>query len=68
MIDWFRRMDELKNTPIIIITGGEAAKYKERALAAGAVDFFHKPVDHEVLLAAIQKHLKAPIQRDPSTP
>src|SRR6266705_6800918 len=42
IINWLRRMDEAKSIPIIVITGGEAEKYKQRALAAGAVDFFHK--------------------------
>ena len=57
IMGWLRRLDEAKNIPIIIITGGEPEKYKKRALAAGAVDFFQKPVDNEQLLAAIHKAL-----------
>ena len=57
IIEWFHRMDEVKGVPIIIITAGEAAQYKERALAAGAAAFFHKPIDNDELLAAIQKIL-----------
>jgi CheY-like chemotaxis protein len=57
MIEWFSRMDEAKATPVIIITGGDVAKYKDRALAAGAVAFFHKPINNDELLATIQKIL-----------
>ena len=57
MIDWFRRMDEVKNIPIIIITGTDDAKYKDRALAAGAAAFFHKPINNDELLATIHKIL-----------
>jgi CheY-like chemotaxis protein len=57
ILEWFSRMDEAKDTPIIIITGGDAAKYKDQALAAGAVAFFHKPIDNDELIATIQKIL-----------
>ena len=57
IIQWLRRLDEGKNIPIIVITGGDAAKYKDRALAAGALAFFHKPVDDEELLETIRTTL-----------
>ena len=57
IIDWFKRMEEVKGVPIIIITAGEAAQYNDRALAAGASAFFHKPIDNDELLATIQKIL-----------
>jgi CheY-like chemotaxis protein len=57
IIQWLRRMDEVKDVPIIVITGSDAAKYRDKALAAGAIDFFHKPIDNEGLLAAIRKAL-----------
>jgi CheY-like chemotaxis protein len=57
IIQWLRRLDEARDIPIIVITGGDAAKYKDRALAEGAVAFFHKPVDNDELLATIQKIL-----------
>jgi two-component system cell cycle response regulator len=55
IIDWLRRLDEGKDVPIIIISGGDPAKYKQRALAKGAHSFFHKPIDHEELLRSIQR-------------
>ena len=57
IIEWLHRIDEAKTIPIIVITGGEPAKYKERSLAAGAVAFFQKPIDNQELLATIQKTL-----------
>jgi FixJ family two-component response regulator len=30
------------------------AQYEKRAFAKGAAAFFHKPIDHEALLAAIR--------------
>jgi CheY-like chemotaxis protein len=55
---WLRRINEARDTPIIVITGGDAMQYKERTLAAGAISFFHKPVNNEELLAAIQTALE----------
>jgi CheY-like chemotaxis protein len=57
IINWLSRMDEAKGMPIIVITGEDPSKYKERALAAGAVDFFHKPVDPAQLVESIRKAL-----------
>jgi len=57
MIEWFSRMDEVKTTPVIIMTAGDAAKYKDRALAAGAAAFFQKPINNDELLATINKIL-----------
>jgi len=57
MIPWLRRMDEAKDTPIIIITGAQTTNNKDRALQEGACAFFQKPVDHEQLFAAIREAL-----------
>jgi CheY-like chemotaxis protein len=57
IIQWLRRMDEVKDIPIIVITGSEAEKYRTRAMAEGAVGFFQKPIDHDALLATIRKTL-----------
>jgi len=60
IIEWLHRIDEAKKTPIIVITGGEPAKYKDRSLQAGAVAFFQKPINNEELLATIEKALGKP--------
>lgn len=57
IIQWLRRLEEAKDTPIIVITVGEAAKYKDRALAAGAMAFFQKPINNDELLSTIGKAL-----------
>jgi DNA-binding response OmpR family regulator len=57
ILEWLRRMDEAKGIPFIIITGGDPAQYKHRALAAGAVSFFHKPLNNDELLETIRQVL-----------
>jgi two-component system response regulator GlrR len=51
---WLRRFEGTNKLPMIIITGSNAARYKEQALAAGAVGFFTKPIDHDALREAIE--------------
>jgi DNA-binding response OmpR family regulator len=57
IMNWLKRLEEAKHIPIIVITGGDPAKSKERALAAGATSFFHKPVNDAELLAVIRRTL-----------
>jgi CheY-like chemotaxis protein len=54
---WLQRLEEAKHIPIIIITGGDPEKLKERALAAGAVSFFRKPIDSAELIEVIRRTL-----------
>jgi CheY-like chemotaxis protein len=60
IIQWLKRMEETRQIPVIIITGGEASKYKDRAIAEGAVAFFQKPVNNDELLATIGQVLGLP--------
>lgn len=57
IMDWLNRVNEKTRTPVIIITGGDPVKYKDRALAAGAVAFFQKPIGHEDLVKVIHETL-----------
>src|SRR5262245_5698120 len=57
IIQWLRRIDEAKSTPIIIISGGDASKYKDKALGEGAMAYFQKPIDNEELLSTIRSAL-----------
>lgn len=57
IINWIRRAPEFEKIPIIIISGTEPEKYRDRARAAGVVACFHKPIDKEKLLEAIQATL-----------
>jgi CheY-like chemotaxis protein len=55
IIDWIRRQEEAKDIPIFIITMGDPEQYRNRAFAKGAAAFYHKPIDHEDLLATVRK-------------
>jgi CheY-like chemotaxis protein len=57
IMNWLRRLEEAKNIPIIVITGGDPVKFKDRAIAAGATSFFHKPFENDDLLAMISQVL-----------
>jgi CheY-like chemotaxis protein len=57
IMNWLRRLEEAKKIPIVVITGGDPEKYKDRALAAGAVNFFHKPINNDELLTVIRQAL-----------
>jgi CheY-like chemotaxis protein len=57
IMQWMHRFKEAADIPVIIITAGEAAKFKERALAAGAVAFFQKPINNEEFLMTVRRIL-----------
>jgi CheY-like chemotaxis protein len=59
IMDWLHRVDESKRIPIIVITSGTGEKDKEHALAAGAVGFLQKPIDHDELLKLVRASLAA---------
>jgi CheY-like chemotaxis protein len=59
IMEWLHRVDESRKIPIIIITGGDDVKNKERAMASGAVAFFHKPINHDDLLKVVRSTLGA---------
>jgi CheY-like chemotaxis protein len=54
IMEWFHRLEAAKKIPVIIITGSEDMKYKDRAVTGGAVAFFNKPIDHDDLLKVIR--------------
>ncbi len=49
---------QIKNIPIITITGAEDDETKERAFACGATDFITKPLDKVQLKARVRAHAK----------
>jgi len=57
IMNWVHRMEEAKNTPIIVITGADPVQFEKRSLDAGAVAFFRKPVDHAGLINVIRRAL-----------
>jgi len=62
IMEWFHRLDTSKKIPIIIITGSEDPKTKERATGAGAVAFFQKPLEHDYLLKVVRATLGEPLK------
>ena len=57
IMEWFHRLDNVRKIPIVIITGSEDPKTKERATQSGAVAFFQKPIEHDNLLKIIRATL-----------
>lgn len=57
IMEWFHRLQPAKKIPVIVITGSEEVKTKERATAAGAVAFFQKPIEHDYLLKVVRATL-----------
>jgi CheY-like chemotaxis protein len=57
IIAWLQRVDEAKKIPIIVISGGDVAKFKDRSLQAGAIAYFQKPIDNEKLIELIKTTL-----------
>ncbi|MGH7973165.1 MAG: response regulator [Limisphaerales bacterium] len=55
VLDWLRRMDEARYTPIVIISRSDPDSYRERALAAGVLGFFQKPINMPELLAFLDQ-------------
>ena len=54
ILSWLRRNDGMEKIPVIVVTGGDLEKYKDRWVEAGIRDIFLKPVDHEGLIATIR--------------
>jgi DNA-binding response OmpR family regulator len=67
ILAWLQRVDEAKGTPVVVISGGEAAKFKDRSLKAGAIAYFQKPVNNDELLALIKKTLSTEPAQKPAT-
>jgi len=57
IMHWLQRMGgpRANRTPVIVMSGAEPVEIKDRCLAAGAVDYFQKPVKIPELLDAIQQ-------------
>lgn len=61
IMEWFHRLDTARKIPIIIITGSEDPRARERATSAGAVAFFQKPLEHDFLLKVVRATIGEPL-------
>ena len=57
IMQWLRRFPELARIPVILISGEESEKNKEKSLAEGAIAFFQKPVHYPALLSTMLRAL-----------
>lgn len=57
------RLAELDDTPLLLMSGLSGVQEAVSAFRAGALDFLIKPVDAEILLAAVSKALTASTER-----
>jgi DNA-binding response OmpR family regulator len=53
ILNWVKRIDEAKNIPVFMISSSDESKWKSKALDAGVTRCFHKPLNNDELLAAI---------------
>jgi CheY-like chemotaxis protein len=60
VLERLKNFSALESIPIIVITASINPQIRARALAAGALAFFNKPFDADLLLATIENAL-API-------
>jgi PleD family two-component response regulator len=49
--------EQTREIPVIFLTGVTDDSSKERGLRLGAADFLNKPVDFEILISVISRHL-----------
>ncbi len=57
IMQWIGRIEETKSIPVIIITGQDPAKFRDKVLKLGAMAFFTKPVNKEMLVKTIREAL-----------
>jgi CheY-like chemotaxis protein len=57
IMEWLHRLETGRKIPIIVITGSEDPKARDRATSGGAVAYFNKPIEHDSLLKVIRATL-----------
>jgi DNA-binding response OmpR family regulator len=59
VLERLRAIQRLALLPVIVMSARDPDSVRERALEAGATDFFSKPLDMDALLTAIERQLGA---------
>ncbi len=57
VVEWLRRTPEAAKIPIIIVSATEPSKYQNQISSKGIIACFHKPLNHEELVATINTAL-----------
>jgi|SRR5689334_123428 len=57
ILDWLSRMQEARDVPIIIITGGDPLEYQKRGLGTAVVAILQKPIEPDSLVALVRQTL-----------
>ena len=63
-----KKNEEFKDIPVIFISACKTSEDVQKGIAAGAADYFTKPVDIERLIARINELVKRPSAEQPATP
>lgn len=63
-LDLQNRLAALNDTPLLMMSGASGAQEAVSAFRAGALDFLIKPIDAEILLAALAKALALSAERN----
>lgn len=59
VIKLLRQIDACKSTPVIFLTGNVSVENVKASIEAGGNDFLRKPVDYNMLMQKVRKHLSA---------
>ena len=67
IMHWLQRMGgpQASRTPVFVISGAEPEEFRDRCLAAGAANYFQKPVKIPELLDAIQQIFRVRVRDVP---
>jgi len=66
IMHWLQRMGgpNAHNIPVVVMSGADPEEFKDRCLAAGAVDYIHKPITIPDLLEIIQRIFHTQVSGD----
>ncbi|NTS78727.1 diguanylate cyclase [Catenovulum sp. SM1970] len=63
LIEKIKKSAQLKDIPVIFITGLNSSEDEEKGLLLGACDYIHKPFNHSIIRARVNTHLEIVRQR-----